>query len=176
MPAPPTPKTPPAKGSFGKWIGGHKWEAGLGAGGIAITLYLAYRSRQNAASGTSASPTATNAPLPGYAYPGGSGSSFDPTQMTDAFAALAAELGQSGQKSSSNPSFIPLSAAQAHGYQLNDPSITSYYQSAPGVFTPVSIDSFNPWSGPTLGTAYIEAPSGYTAPQGTTPATGVIAQ
>lgn len=176
MTTPPVPKTPPAKGSLGKWLSGHKWEAGLGAGGIGITLFLAYRSRKNAASGTAASPSSSNAMPASFAYPGGSGSSFDPTQMTDAFAALAAELGQSGQKGSPNPSFIPLTASQAHGYQLNDPSITSYYQSAPGVFTPVSINSFNPWSGPTLGTAYIEAPSGYTAPQGITPSTGVIAQ
>lgn len=40
---------------IGDWLKGHKPEAALGAGGIAVTLFLAYRARQNAAASGSSS-------------------------------------------------------------------------------------------------------------------------
>ena len=177
MPTPPVPKTPPAKGSFGKWIAGHKWEAGLGGAGIGITIFLAVRARKNAASGTSStsSPAATNALPSSYYYPGGSGSSFDPQQLNDAFAALAAELSSAGQPSASKDqsTFIPLTASEAWSLSQQDPGSQSvYYQSAPGIFTQTSVQAFTPTSN--LGDAYLLAPTGYSAPQGVSPVTGVI--
>lgn len=167
--------------NIGAWLKTHKPEAALGAGGIAVTVLLALRARsKNAAGAASGGGVPASSVLPV--------STADTTQ-SDAFNGIeeqvvglqSALLGLSGAgagASSSSPgsSFIPLTAAQAHSYQLNDPNISSYYESAPGIFTPVSIDSFNPWSGPTLGTAYLLAPPGYAPPTGApAPSKGVVA-
>ena len=119
-PAPAVPPTTP-KGGLSKWLTGHKWEAGLGAGGIAVTVYLAYRSRKNAASssGTTSS-TGANAALPTSYYPGGGGGSGGPgdiTGLTSVLQQLTSELQGAGSSwaAPAGPSYAPLASGGRMG-------------------------------------------------------------
>lgn len=74
MSAAPVPQPPVGKVGLSKWLTGHKWEAVLGGGGIAVTIFLAYRARENsAASGGSSSTTGATQALPVSTYSGGIG-------------------------------------------------------------------------------------------------------
>jgi hypothetical protein len=171
-PTPSTPPPAPKKGAgAGAWIKGHKPEAALGGAGIAVTLFLAYRARKaNAAAGASSSSTPASTAVP---------VSTADTTSSDAFSGLESQVvglqsallglqgggaSGSGGSQTAGSSFIPLSAAEAHNIQLSDPAENVFYESAPGVFSSVPVSSFSPWS--TWGTAYLQAPTGYTAPQG----------
>jgi hypothetical protein len=137
-----TPRVPPAgKVGLSKWLTGHKWEAGLGAGGIGVTVFLAYRARkQAAANGTTTASTTTpsSTELP-VSYTGGSGSD----ELGELIPLLQQELNGAGQSNGTttdaqgnsyvaagNTSYAQLSAAG----EANE----TYFSPSPGVFLPVT--------------------------------------
>ena len=78
-----------------------------------------------------------------------------------------------GGGSGTGDQFVPIDAAQTHNLQLSNPNQSVYYQSAPGIFSSIPVTAFNPTS--SYGSAYLQAPAGYTPPAGGTPAvSGVI--
>jgi hypothetical protein len=162
----PVPQTPPAKGSLGKWLAGHKWEAGLGGGGIAVTLFLAYRARQkNAAGGTSSNAAQTNAsqalPLSYYPPTSGGGDGFA-NELAPILQQLTTELGQSGQSGSgSGSSYLTLQPGQVgQGGGFTDPTLAPLSDQSGNQYVPfASADAA--WSFLNAGgTGYVETAPG----------------
>jgi hypothetical protein len=165
---PPVPK-PPAGSKVGlsKWLTGHKWEAGLGAAGIAATVYLGYRARQNSSSssGTTSSTGASQA-LPVSTYTGGiggGGGQGDYGDLGSVLTQLQSELGDASSASSGSSVEGSWSGASAGSDSVFDPvsagsvipnGVQLFYEpvAGSGVFDPAG-------AGLPTGTDYYVAPN-----------------
>jgi hypothetical protein len=141
--SPTTPPTPAPKVGLTKWLSGHKWEAGLGASGIVVTVYLAYRSRKNASAssaGSSTSSTGASSALPVSYYPatsggsgeGGGGGNFG-NEILPILQNLQSELTTAGQSSASPSADEYVALPNASDLQaLTSSGVQVYYTPAPG--------------------------------------------
>lgn len=160
----PAPKVPAAKGSLGKWVSGHKWEAGLGAGGIAVTIFLAVRARSKGTStGTSSNAAQTNASqaLPVSYYPptSGGGDGFA-NELAPILSQLSTELSGAGQKATSTSAYTLQQGQVGQGGGFTDPSLAPLVDASGNTYVPfASADAANAFlhGG---GTAYVESAPG----------------